>query len=39
VRMVPGDRRNIKITTLEDLGYARELVEKGLAAIAAVPVG
>lgn len=39
VRMVAGDRRNIKITTLEDLGYARELVEKGLAAIAAVPVG
>ena len=38
VRMVPGDRRNLKITTLEDLAYARELVDKGLAAIAAVRV-
>jgi len=35
VRLVPGDRRNLKITTIEDLGYARELVAKGLAAIAA----
>jgi 2-C-methyl-D-erythritol 4-phosphate cytidylyltransferase len=35
VRMIPGDRRNLKITTLEDLGYARELAQKGLAAIAA----
>lgn len=35
VRMVHGDRRNLKITTLEDLAYARELVEKGLAAVAA----
>lgn len=29
-RMVLGERRNLKITTLEDLAYARELVEKGL---------
>jgi 2-C-methyl-D-erythritol 4-phosphate cytidylyltransferase len=35
VRMIPGDRRNLKITTLEDLAYARELVDKGLAAVAA----
>lgn len=35
VRMVQGDRRNLKITTLEDLAYARELVETGLAALAA----
>lgn len=33
VRMVHGDRRNLKITTLEDLGYARELVAKGLVAV------
>lgn len=36
VRMVAGERRNLKITSPEDLGYARELVAKGLAAIAAV---
>jgi 2-C-methyl-D-erythritol 4-phosphate cytidylyltransferase len=35
VRMVPGERRNLKITTLEDLGYARELVAKGLVGLAA----
>lgn len=35
VRMIPGDRRNLKLTTLEDLAYARELCEKGLAAIPA----
>lgn len=29
-KMVLGERRNLKITTLEDLSYARELVEKGL---------
>lgn len=29
-RMVLGERRNLKITTFEDLAYARELVEKGL---------
>lgn len=36
VRMVPGERRNLKITTLEDLGYARELVAKGLVGIPAL---
>jgi len=36
VQMVMGERRNLKITTLEDLGYARELVDKGLVAIAAL---
>jgi len=35
VRMVHGDRRNLKITTFEDLAYARELVDKGLVAVAA----
>lgn len=39
VRLVPGDRRNLKLTSSEDLSYARELVAKGLAAIAAVPLG
>jgi 2-C-methyl-D-erythritol 4-phosphate cytidylyltransferase len=34
VRMVHGDRRNLKITTMEDLAYARELVDKGLIAVA-----
>lgn len=29
-KMVLGERRNLKITTFEDLAYARELVEKGL---------
>ena len=38
VRMIPGDRRNLKITTLEDLAYARELADKGLAAMATVAV-
>lgn len=33
VRMVLGERRNLKITTSEDLAYARELVAKGLVAI------
>lgn len=32
-RMVRGDRRNLKITTAEDLAYARELVAKGLASL------
>ena len=36
VRMIMGERRNLKITTFEDLSYAQELVAKGLAAIAAV---
>ncbi len=31
-KMVVGERRNLKITTFEDLAYARELVAKGLAA-------
>lgn len=35
VKMVPGERRNLKITTFEDLGYARELVAKGLVGLAA----
>ena len=38
VRMVPGERRNLKITTFEDLGYARELVAKGLVGLAASQV-
>jgi 2-C-methyl-D-erythritol 4-phosphate cytidylyltransferase len=29
-KMVLGERRNLKITTFEDLAYARELVAKGL---------
>ncbi|HEY8656065.1 MAG TPA: 2-C-methyl-D-erythritol 4-phosphate cytidylyltransferase [Candidatus Limnocylindria bacterium] len=37
-RLVQGDRRNLKLTTMEDLGYARELVAKGLAAIHATVV-
>lgn len=38
VRMIPGDRRNLKITTLEDLAYARELADKGLAAMATAAI-
>ncbi len=38
VKMVPGERRNLKITTFEDLAYARELVEKGLVGLAASEV-
>jgi 2-C-methyl-D-erythritol 4-phosphate cytidylyltransferase len=30
VRMVLGEARNLKITTMEDLAYARELVAKGV---------
>ncbi|GAC1461915.1 MAG: 2-C-methyl-D-erythritol 4-phosphate cytidylyltransferase [Candidatus Limnocylindrales bacterium] len=37
-RVVPGDRRNLKLTTMEDLGYARELVAKGLIALPATVV-
>ncbi|MBI2324194.1 MAG: 2-C-methyl-D-erythritol 4-phosphate cytidylyltransferase [Chloroflexi bacterium] len=33
-RMVAGERRNLKITTAEDLAYARELVAKELVFIA-----
>ncbi len=36
VKMVPGERRNLKITTPEDLAYARELVMKGLAGFPAL---
>ncbi len=35
-RMVLGERRNLKITTFEDLSYARELVAKGLAGFPAM---
>lgn len=38
VRLVPGERRNMKLTSTEDVAYARELAEKGLVAIAAMPV-
>jgi len=38
VRMVPGERRNLKITTFEVLAYARELVAKGLVGLAASQV-
>jgi 2-C-methyl-D-erythritol 4-phosphate cytidylyltransferase len=38
VRLVPGERRNLKLTSTEDVSYARELAEKGLVAIAAQPV-
>jgi 2-C-methyl-D-erythritol 4-phosphate cytidylyltransferase len=35
VRMILGEPRNLKITTTEDLGYARELVAKGVVGMAA----
>ncbi len=35
-KMVLGERRNLKITTFEDLAYARELVAKGLAGFPAL---
>lgn len=38
VRMVLGERRNLKITTTEDLAYARELVAKGLVGIPALQI-
>lgn len=38
VRMILGERRNLKITTLEDLAYARELVAKGLVGMAALQI-
>ena len=38
VRMVLGERRNLKITTMEDLGYARELVAKGLVGMPALQI-
>jgi 2-C-methyl-D-erythritol 4-phosphate cytidylyltransferase len=37
-KMVLGERRNLKITTFEDLSYARELVEKGLVGFPAMNV-
>jgi 2-C-methyl-D-erythritol 4-phosphate cytidylyltransferase/2-C-methyl-D-erythritol 2,4-cyclodiphosphate synthase len=38
VRLVPGERRNFKLTSTEDVSYARELAEKGLVAIVAQPL-
>jgi 2-C-methyl-D-erythritol 4-phosphate cytidylyltransferase len=38
VRMVLGERRNLKITTMEDLSYARELVAKGLIGMPALQI-
>jgi 2-C-methyl-D-erythritol 4-phosphate cytidylyltransferase len=38
VRLVPGERRNFKLTSTEDVAYARELADKGLVAIAAEPL-
>lgn len=35
VRLVPGERRNFKLTSAEDIAYARELADKGLVAITA----
>jgi len=37
-KMVVGERRNLKITTFEDLAYARELVAKGLIGFPALQV-
>jgi 2-C-methyl-D-erythritol 4-phosphate cytidylyltransferase len=37
-KMVLGERRNLKITTFEDLAYARELVAKGLVGYPAMSV-
>ena len=38
VRMVLGEPRNLKITTMEDLAYARELVAKGLVGMPALQI-
>jgi 2-C-methyl-D-erythritol 4-phosphate cytidylyltransferase len=38
VRMVLGEPRNLKITTMEDLGYARELVAKGVVGMPALQI-
>ena len=38
VRMVLGEPRNLKITTTEDLAYARELVAKGVVGLPALQV-
>lgn len=37
-KMVLGERRNLKITTFEDMGYARELVAKGLIGFPALQI-
>ena len=37
-KMVLGERRNLKITTFEDLAYARELVAKGVIGFPALQV-
>ena len=37
-KMILGERRNLKITTFEDLAYARELVAKGLVGFPALQV-
>ncbi|MDP9265633.1 MAG: 2-C-methyl-D-erythritol 4-phosphate cytidylyltransferase [Chloroflexota bacterium] len=39
VKMVAGERRNLKLTTIEDLAYARELVACGAVGMPAVQVG
>jgi 2-C-methyl-D-erythritol 4-phosphate cytidylyltransferase/2-C-methyl-D-erythritol 2,4-cyclodiphosphate synthase len=36
VKMILGEPRNLKITTMEDLAYARELVAKGVVGIPAL---
>jgi 2-C-methyl-D-erythritol 4-phosphate cytidylyltransferase len=38
VRMVLGEARNLKITTMEDLAYARELVAKGVVGMPALQI-
>lgn len=38
VRMVLGAPRNLKITTMEDLAYARELVAKGVVGMPALQI-
>ena len=38
VRMVLGEPRNLKITTVEDLAYARELVAKGVVGLPALQI-
>ena len=38
VRLAPGERRNYRFTSAEDVAYARELAEKGLVAISALPL-
>lgn len=38
IRLVPGERRNFKLTSAEDVAYALELADKGLVAISALPL-